>query len=148
MAVAIGVIASPLVCGSLGGVGWLALGVWRGGRGGCCWRASIYFVGRDRLPPEDGVRRGGGGCLGQVTGAGRVLAAQLVRCCRCWPICFVGNNQVYNIYLVWARDNAALHGFPVTWLVSYDAADQHGDVAGRGPGVWRVCWGGAGIFAQ
>ena len=37
-------------------------------------------------------------------------------------VCFIGNNQVYNIYLVWARDAAALHGFPVTWLVSYDAA--------------------------
>ena len=115
MAIAVGVIAAPLVCGSLAeGLGWHwgfgAAGV------GMLVAAGVYVLGRGNLPRGVAVA-----VVARVSGATRVLVAQLVLL-PLMAVCFIGNNQVYNIYLVWARDAAALHGFPVTWLVSYDAA--------------------------
>ena len=80
-----------------------------------------------------------------VKGSGAVLAAQLTLL-PLLAVCFIGNNQVYNIYLVWARDEAALHGFPVTWLVSYDAAISTAMLP-VAVGVWRYL-GRRGIFAH
>ena len=78
-------------------------------------------------------------------GTRRVLAAQLVLL-PLLAVCFIGNNQVYNIYLVWARDNAVLHGFPVTWLVSYDALISTAMLP-IAVGVWRLL-ARRGIFAH
>ena len=120
MAVAIGVIAAPLVCGTLADLygyhwGFGAAGI------GMVVSAAIYLAGRRLLPPDMNQHS-----AVTVTGNGRrALIAQLVLV-PLLAICFVGNNQVYNIYLVWARDAVDLrvfgHAMPVTWLVSYDAA--------------------------
>jgi POT family proton-dependent oligopeptide transporter len=131
MAVAVGVIAAPLVCGSL--AEWAG---WHWGFGaagvGMLVAAAIYFVGRRRLPHD--VTRVVAPIA--VRGSGRVLTAQLVLL-PLMAVCFIGNNQVYNIYLVWARDNAALHGLPVTWLVSYDALISTAMLP-VAVGVWRA----------
>jgi POT family proton-dependent oligopeptide transporter len=136
MAVAIGVIASPLVCGTLADLygfhwGFAAAGI------GMVVSAAIYLAGRRLLPPE--VPRVAQGHNRIDAKARRVLVAQLVLI-PLLAICFVGNNQVYNIYLVWARDFVDLrvfgHTMPVTWLVSYDAAVSTAMLPAA-VGVWR-----------
>ncbi len=140
MAIAIGVIAAPLVCGSL--AEWAG---WHWGFGaagvGMLVAAAIYFAGRQRLP-RDVVRTA---AAAGSRGTGRVLAAQLALL-PLMAVCFIGNNQVYNIYLVWARDNARLHGFPVTWLVSYDALISTAMLP-VAVAVWRAL-GRRGIYAH
>ncbi len=140
MAIAIGVIAAPLVCGSLADFfGWHfgfgAAGV------GMLIAAAVYVAGRGTLP-RDAVRVAPPVSAG---GGARVVVAQLTLL-PLLAMCFIGNNQVYNIYLVWARDNAQLHGLPVTWLVSYDAAISTAMLP-IAVGVWRTL-GRRGIFAH
>ncbi len=131
MAVAIGVIAAPLVCGSLA-----AMRGWHWGFGaagvGMLIAAGIYAAGRRTLP-RDAVRAAPPAAGGAGTAAVMAQLALLPLL----AVCFIGNNQVYNIYLVWARDNAQLHALPVTWLVSYDAAVSTAMLP-IAVGVWRV----------
>jgi POT family proton-dependent oligopeptide transporter len=146
MAVAIGVIASPLVCGTLAGLygyhwGFGAAGV------GMVVAAAIYLAGRRYLPADAPAAPAAAGVV--TGGARRVLAAQLVLVALL-AVAFVGNNQVYNIYLVWARDAANLrvfgHAMPVTWLVSYDAVISTAMLPAA-VAVWRVL-GRRGVHAH
>jgi POT family proton-dependent oligopeptide transporter len=119
-AVAVGVILSPLVCGTLA-----ELYGWHWGFGaagiGMLVSAGIYVRGRRLLPADR--RPSPVGVVAAPRGR-RVLAAQLMLV-PLLAVAFIGNNQVYNIYLVWARDAVDMRVFgftiPVTWLVSYDA---------------------------
>ncbi len=126
LSVGAGVIAAPLVCGSLGEtIGWhygfAAAGV------GMLVGLSIYLAGRKFLPPD------------RFAKAPVMTTAALSLTRHDWPkllsltallpilaIAFVGNNQIYNAYIVWAKENADLSVFgwqmPVTWLFSFDAA--------------------------
>jgi POT family proton-dependent oligopeptide transporter len=124
-AVAVGVIAAPLVCGTLADVdGWHwgfgAAGV------GMVVAAGIYLAGRRFLPSDtNAASKARKPPIQSGTSAKwRVIAAQLVLV-GLMAISFIGNNQVYNIYLVWAKDAANLqvlgYTMPVAWLVSYDA---------------------------
>jgi POT family proton-dependent oligopeptide transporter len=120
-AVAIGVILSPLVCGTLADLyGWH----WGFGAAGIGMlvSAAIYVCGRRFLPADRPTASTA--AVAAAPRARRALAAQLVLV-PLLAVAFIGNNQVYNIYLVWARDAVDLHAFghtmPVTWLVSYDA---------------------------
>jgi POT family proton-dependent oligopeptide transporter len=146
MAVAVGVIASPLVCGTLAEMlGWHwgfgAAGV------GMVVSAGIYLFGR-RYLPADVLRAGPAGVAVPAAGR-RALVAQLVLV-PLLAISFVGNNQVYNIYLVWAREAADLrvfgHAMPVTWLVSYDAVISTAMLPAA-VATWRVL-GRRGIHAH
>jgi POT family proton-dependent oligopeptide transporter len=122
MAIAVGVILAPIVCGTLGErVGWhygfAAAGV------GMLVSIFIYLAGRHTLPREPYL--GGRGVRPALTRRdGRALAAQgaLVIIL---AAAFVTNDQIYGFYQVWARDNADLTFWgwrmPVTWLVSFDA---------------------------
>jgi proton-dependent oligopeptide transporter, POT family len=121
-AVAVGVIAAPLVCGTLADVyGWH----WGFGAAGIGMviSAGIYLGGR-RFLPSDTRLVAPAAKTPRAAGAGRVVAAQLLLVAL-MAVSFIGNNQVYNVYLVWARDAVDLrvfgHAMPVTWLVSYDA---------------------------
>jgi POT family proton-dependent oligopeptide transporter len=120
-AVAIGVILSPLVCGTLADLyGWH----WGFGAAGIGMlvSAAIYVCGRRFLPADRPTASTA--AVAAAPHARRALAAQLVLV-PLLAVAFIGNNQVYNIYLVWARDAVDLRAFghtmPVTWLVSYDA---------------------------
>jgi POT family proton-dependent oligopeptide transporter len=121
-AVAIGVIAAPLVCGTLADLyGWH----WGFGAAGIGMviAAAIYLAGRGTLPAER-RRTPSAPRAARDRRARRALVAQLCLL-PLLAVSFIGNNQVYNIYLVWARDAVDLrvfgHTMPVTWLVSYDA---------------------------
>ena len=121
-----GVIASPLVVGTLGEVyGWHygfgAAGI------GMLIGLAIYLAGQRHLPAEHFAPRGA---------AGMSFAPRLNR--SEWPaviallllipvlaIAIVPNNQIFNAYLVWGDQQFDLswggNRLPTTWLVTLDA---------------------------
>jgi len=126
-----GVIAAPLIAGSLGEkVGW-ALGFDAAGVG-ILIGLAIYLVGRKYLPPDSPVVQE------KEASASPTTKAKLTR--RDWiaivallvllpflTIAIIPNNQIFNAYLVWADRGAALpnwyHGqrIPTTWLITLDS---------------------------
>lgn len=121
-----GVIASPLVVGTLGEVyGWHygfgAAGV------GMLIGLVIYIAGQKHLPAEHFVPK---------TIAGKVTPPKLAR--GEWPavialillipvlaVAVIPNNQIFNAYLVWGDQQFDLvwqgRKLPTTWLVTLDA---------------------------
>ena len=126
LSIQIGVIASPLVCGTLGELlgwhwGFAAAGV------GMLIGLLIYLSGRRHLPPEPPRQRTAGPRPRTVLTARDWLAVlALLSLLPILAVEFIGNNQIFNAYLIWTKDNADLQllgwRMPVTWLVSYDAA--------------------------
>lgn len=132
LAVNAGVIASPLVCGTLGEkFGWQygfgAAGV------GMLIGLGIYLAGRKSLPP-DRPRGRDATQAAPLTRKDWLAIVALLALLPILAVVFVGNNQIYNAYVVWARDNADLLIFgwrmPVTWLLSFDAAVSAAMLAG------------------
>jgi POT family proton-dependent oligopeptide transporter len=123
LAVNAGVIAAPLICGTLGQfVGWsygfMAAGI------GMLLAIAIYLAGQRHLPPDTrDVRKGSVHTALTPQEWRRILA--LVVLVPIIAVAFIINNQIYNAYIVWAQDTANLSIFgwhmPVTWLLSYDA---------------------------
>jgi len=125
-----GVIIAPLVTGTLGEkvawhYGFGAAGV------GMLISLVIYMIGRRHLPPEPPR-----GALARAEAKGRAPATPMTR--REWfvvvilvlllpvlALSIVGNNQIFNAYLIWAERSADLQlfGVPIltTWLVSVDS---------------------------
>jgi POT family proton-dependent oligopeptide transporter len=121
LSINVGVVASPLVCGTLGEVygwhyGFAAAGV------GMLIGLAIYLAGRRHLPP-DVIRRSTKTHEPiRLTGPEwRAIVALLVLM-PILAVAFVANNQGFNVYLIWGKDYAALNiaGFqmPVTWLLT------------------------------
>ncbi len=120
-----GVIASPLIVGTLGEkVGWHwgfgAAGV------GMLIGLAIYVAGQRHLPIDPPIARGAAKAARiPLTRAewGRTLALILLI-----PVLAIGivpNNQIFNAYLVWGDQSFDLDFFgtklPTTWLVTLDA---------------------------
>lgn len=126
-----GVIAAPLVAGTLGEeVGWH----WGFGAAGVGMLASlaIYLSGRRWLPPDPPIVRGPVERPKLKAGEGRVvllLAALL-------PVMAASvliNQQIFNAYLSWA-DTAVDLSFmgrklPTTWLITLDTLTSVGFLA-------------------
>lgn len=122
VAVNLAVIASPLVCGTLGeryGYHWgfAAAGA------GMVIGLAIYLHGRKWLPYKQQASRAksGTGRRQFLPGDSRRLAVLLLLI----PVLgasLVGNMQIFNAYLLWAEVNYQLHVFgvtmPVTWILS------------------------------
>lgn len=118
-----GVIAAPLIVGTLGEkVGWhygfAAAGV------GMLLGLAIYLRGQKYLPPSEERPRG---TLARVVfqpGDGAALAALLLLI-PVMAVALVPNNQIFNAYLVWGDANFDLRWgntvLPTTWLVTLDA---------------------------
>jgi POT family proton-dependent oligopeptide transporter len=136
----VGAICAPLVCGTLGErMGWHygfgAAGV------GMLVGLAIYLAGRKHLP-GDPVRQ---------PRARRVRAAMsrrevavitlLIGLLPVFAMGLVGNQQVGNAYLVWARANADLtvlgYAVPVTWLLTFEAVATVSCLAGS-VAFWRA----------
>ncbi|MGZ5932904.1 MAG: peptide MFS transporter [Rhizomicrobium sp.] len=119
----IAVIASPLVCGTLGQVyGWHwgfgAAGV------GMLIGLAIYLVGRSRLPAEAPVRRDAAApARPPLTGAEWKTILVLVALLPVLAVALVGNQEIFNAYLVWGEANYQLVFFdktmPITWILSF-----------------------------
>ncbi len=127
LAVNIAVIVSPLVCGTLGQkynwhYGFGAAGV------GMLIGLVVYLWGRRWLPAE-GPRRGRNAEAAPahppLMAGDRKRILILVLLLPLLMFAAVGNQQIFNAYLLWGDANYSLVFFgktmPVTWLLSVDA---------------------------
>ncbi len=118
------VIASPLITGTLGEVyGWhYGFGV---AGIGMVLGLVIYLAGRKWLPPEVPVVRAGRAARPGLTRDERNVVLLLVLLLPVQTVGAVGNQQIFNAYLLWVPDHVSLVFFgrtmPTTWLVTLDA---------------------------
>ena len=124
LGIQLAVIISPLICGTLGQVynwhwGFAAAGA------GMALGLTIYFLGRRNFPPEP-LRKKGDAVVRPPLSAGdwRVVVL-LVALLPVLALSLVGNQEIFNAYLIWAQKNYQLVFFgktmPVTWMISLDA---------------------------
>ena len=135
-----GVIAAPLIAGTLGEkVGWHygfgAAGV------GMLIALAIYLIGRRHLPPEPVVRREGHVERPKLQpGEGRTILL-LVLLLPVMTASVLCNQQIFNAYLVWADSSVNLvfggEKVPTTWLVTLDSIVSVAFLAGMVV-FWRV----------
>ena len=124
-----GVIISPLITGTLGEkVGWHwgfgAAGV------GMVIGLTIYLAGRKHLPPDSPVVEEREKHIPKtpMTRRDKIAIIVLLALLPVLTIGFIGNQQIFNAYLVWAEANAKLpvlpfYGkqMPITWLITVDS---------------------------
>jgi len=120
------VIVSPLICGTLGEkVGWHygfgAAGV------GMVVGLAIYLWGRKWLPPEETATSPATAATPKpgLAREERIQVAILLLLLPVLAIGAVGNQQIFNAYMVWVPDHVSLEfsgrTMPTTWLVTLDA---------------------------
>jgi POT family proton-dependent oligopeptide transporter len=148
LAINAGVIAAPLICGTLGQkVGWH----WGFGAAGFGMLLSlfIYLSGRKYLPPDPNVRKAGEARPARPPlkkGDGLVLLVLLVLL-PFLTIGVIGNQQIFNAYMLWADRQADFNlfgfTFPSTWLQTIDSIASVACLAGA-----IVFWRWWGTFAK
>ena len=136
-----GVIISPLIAGTLGEkVGWQygfgAAGV------GMLIGLAIYLSGRKWLPPDSAVvERKEKATKPRLTHREKMAIVALLLLLPVLTIAIIGNNQIFNAYLVWAERSANLIFFgktmPTTWLVTLDSIVSVSFLAGTVV-FWRL----------
>jgi len=136
-----GVIISPLIAGTLGEVyGWHygfgAAGV------GMLIGLTIYLSGRKWLPPDSPiVEKGERAAKLRLTHREKMAIVALLLLLPVLTIAIIGNQQIFNAYLVWAERNADLIFFgkkmPTTWLVTLDSIISVSFLAGSVV-FWRL----------
>ena len=118
------VIVAPLVTGTLGEkVGWHygfgAAGV------GMLISLAIYLSGRKYLPPDSKVDRRREAKPPPLTSAERKATFILLFLIPVLAIGAVGNQEIFNAYMLWVPDHINMTFFgwtiPTTWLVTLDA---------------------------
>ncbi len=141
----IAVIIAPLVCGTLGqkvawhwGFGAAGVGMLIG--------LAVYLSGRRYLPPDTRAQRRAAKAAGHrptLTGREWVSIAVLVALLPVMALSALGNQQIFNSYLVWgsAHYDLRLGGqtLPITWLISLDAFISTGMII-LVVAFWRL-WG-------
>src|SRR6266496_2240774 len=120
-----GVIASPLIAGTLGEVyGWHygfgAAGV------GMLIGLTIYLSGRRWLPPDSPVvEKSERAPKPRLTHRERMAIIALLALLPVLTLAVISNQQIFNAYLVWAEQSADLiffgHKMPTTWLITLDS---------------------------
>ena len=135
-----GVIAAPLICGTLGEkvawhYGFGAAGI------GMLIALVIYLAGRRNLPPDPLVRRNPDAPKPKLQpGEGRTVAL-LVLLLPVLSASVLCNQEIFNAYLVWADSsvNLSLLGYrlPTTWLITLDSVVSVTFLAGMVV-FWRV----------
>lgn len=122
LGIQIAVIISPLICGTLGEtVGW-AYGFGAAGVG-MLIGLGIYLVGRPSLPREKISH--GEVVRPPLTKKDGTAVAILVGLIPVLALSLVGNQEIFNAYMIWAQKNFQLVFFgktmPITWMLSLDA---------------------------
>lgn len=121
-----GVIAAPLVVGSLGEkIGWH----WGFGAAGVGMLISlaIYIAGQKYLPPEhfEPQDRTVRAAAPKLTRTDWLATLALILLIPVMAVAIVPNNQIFNAYLVWGDQQFDLTfmgtRLPTTWLVTLDA---------------------------
>jgi POT family proton-dependent oligopeptide transporter len=123
LGIQIAVIVSPLVCGTLGQVyGWHwgfgAAGV------GMLIGLAVYLTGLPWLPAEPQiVRRAARGDRVALTSREKLTVGVLALIVPVLALSSIGNQQIFNAYLVWGEANYQLVFFgktmPITWILSF-----------------------------
>jgi POT family proton-dependent oligopeptide transporter len=135
-----GVIAAPLIAGTLGEkVGWhYGFGV---AGVGMLISLVIYLAGRRHLPPDPPLRRGPKTARPKLQpGEGRtiLLLILLLPVLSASVLC---NQQIFNAYLVWADRSVDLtfggERVPTTWLITLDSVASVSFLAGMVV-FWRL----------
>src|SRR5205809_4264376 len=136
-----GVIAAPLIAGTLGEVyGWHwgfgAAGV------GMLIGLTIYLSGRRWLPPDSPiVRKSERAAKIPLTHREKMAIVALLALLPVLTIAVIGNQQIFNAYLVWAQDNVNLvfsgRKMPTTWLITLDSIVSVSFLAGAVV-FWRL----------
>ncbi|MEY2483042.1 MAG: proton-dependent oligopeptide transporter, family [Verrucomicrobiota bacterium] len=120
-----GVIAAPLIAGTLGEVyGWHygfgAAGV------GMLIGLTIYLRGRKWLPPDSPVvTKSERAAKPPMSHREKMGIIALLALLPVLTLAVIGNQQIFNAYLVWAEKTANLIFFgkkmPTTWLITLDS---------------------------
>jgi POT family proton-dependent oligopeptide transporter len=125
LAISFAVIAAPLIAGTLGErVGWH----WGFGAAGIGMLVGLatYLAGRKWLPSAEPRERASAHASSRLTPHEWRTVLALVALLPVIGATEVGNQQMFNAFLVWGEANFELRfaGFamPVTWLLSADAA--------------------------
>src|SRR5438067_641934 len=136
-----GVIISPLIAGTLGevygwGYGFGAAGV------GMLIGLAIYLSGRTWLPPDSPiVEKSGNASKPRLTHRERMAVVALLLLLPVLAMAIIGNQQIFNAYLVWAERNVNLIFFgkkmPTTWLITLDSIVSVSFLAGAVV-FWRL----------
>lgn len=133
LAINAGVIASPLVVGSLGeNVGWHwgfgAAGV------GMVIAVVIFLAGTRHLPPETPRGRAAKAARPPMSRTDWLATTALIVLIPVLALSLVPNNQIFNAYLVWGDRDFDLVWFgsrlPTTWLVTVDSVVSVAFLAG------------------
>ena len=118
------VIATPLVVGTLGEMyGWHygfgAAGI------GMLISLVIYLSGRKWLPAERTTTRAQSAARPVLTRRERMAVIVLVLMLPVLAIGAIGNQEIFNAYLLWVPNNVSLVFFgrtmPTTWLITVDS---------------------------
>jgi proton-dependent oligopeptide transporter, POT family len=120
-----GVIAAPLIAGTLGEVyGWH----WGFGAAGIGMLIglTIYLSGRKWLPPDSPVvEKSESAPKPRLTHRERMAIIALLALLPVLTVAVISNQQIFNAYLVWAEQSADLiffgHKMPTTWLITLDS---------------------------
>jgi POT family proton-dependent oligopeptide transporter len=121
-----GVIAAPLTAGTLGEVygwhyGFAAAGV------GMLISLVTYRLGRKWLPADENPKRAGVAAVRKprLTREERTAVILLLALLPVLAVGAVGNQEIFNAYLLWAPDHIDLVFFgrkmPTSWLITVDA---------------------------
>ncbi len=125
LSINVAVIAGPFICGGLGQkVAWH----WGFGAAGVAMLLglAVYLAGRRFLPPDARkLRRAAGPKAAALTWREWVTVAVLAAMLPLLALSALGNQQIFNSYLVWGDAHYDLRfggqSLPVSWLVSFDA---------------------------
>jgi POT family proton-dependent oligopeptide transporter len=127
----IAVIVAPLICGTLGQrVAWH----WGFGAAGVGMLIGliVYLSGRRWLPPDVRTVRAEHGEKPRLAKGEGLTVAVLVALLPVMAISALGNQEIFNAYLVWGDKHLALNFFgqalPITWLISLDAFISTGTI--------------------
>lgn len=128
-----GVIASPLIVGTLGeNIGWH----WGFGAAGIGMLLGLllYISGSKYLPEDKPIMRGP---KAQTQKLSKTELRQIIALMLMIPVlalALIPNNQIFNAYLVWGDREFALNAFgrrlPTTWLITLDAVVSVSFLAG------------------
>ncbi len=134
-----GVIAAPLICGTLGEVyGWHygfgAAGI------GMVLGLLIYLAGRRHFAPETIRAKNAADRPGLAPGEGRTIAL-LIALLPVLAVAVIGNMQIFNAYVVWAQAHVDFTLFgrtmPTTWLITLDTITSVSFLVGA-VAFWRL----------
>ena len=125
LGISAGVIASPLVCGTLGEVygwhyGFAAAGI------GMAVGLGVYLAGARFLPADPPIISKKSESRPRLSKSDWRVLVLLLAMLPVLALALLGNQQIFNAYMVWAQSSFdfSLLGrtMPTSWLITFDAA--------------------------